>query len=131
MNPKEIFKEELQKLYDYGNTILINETNIYRQQEENNKKSKTRQKHQEAIITYDIQKEYNYWYTVSLPLVKLLIPQRYDDFIKYFKLERRRSNNFNTIEYTISDYLINSREFFKTLDNFDEFNTFSIKFKNN
>ncbi len=47
---------------------------------------------------------YQSWYTRALPLVKLVLPDRYVEFVEQYKLDRRKEIDFLT--YTISDYLI-------------------------
>lgn len=45
---------------------------------------------------------YQKWYTQSLPVVEQLLPDRYQEFQEYYRLERRKSIDAAT--YTISDY---------------------------
>jgi hypothetical protein len=128
MNTKEEFKNELKNLYKNGVGILSNEAAL---NDARKKGSKTRKKTPAVSNEIpSIQLSYNTWYTASLRLIKLLIPERLKDFVCYYKLEKRKENYFNTFEYTISDYLNNSHEFMKGFDSFDEFDTFSIKFRN-
>jgi hypothetical protein len=51
--------------------------------------------------------EYQSWYTKALPIVKLVLPDRYLEFIEQYKLEKRKEITFLT--YAISDYLIGLR----------------------
>lgn len=128
MNTKDEIKKELKKLYEFGLGILSDETIRNTNNEKNSKR--TTLKNVVVSTIPEIQSTYNQWYTAVLPLIKLLVRERYNDFIDYFKLVKRKENYYNTFEYTISDYLNNDREILKAIDNFDEFNTFSIKFKN-
>jgi hypothetical protein len=118
MNTIEEIKNEMQELYDFGKNILEKQSNL---KASNKNKSETR--------FSTLQIEYNNWYTASLRLIKLLIPERYNDFIGYYKLEKRKQNYFNTLEYTISDYLNNSRTMYN-FEIFDELETFRVKFQN-
>ena len=58
----------------------------------------------ELISKYSFKEEYNSWYNESLAVIKQLMPERYDDFINYYKLPKRKVFSYET--YTISDYLI-------------------------
>ncbi|MFC1481565.1 hypothetical protein ACFL6E_04910 [Candidatus Neomarinimicrobiota bacterium] len=48
--------------------------------------------------------EYDSWYSQVLSLLKQLLPERVDDFIKQYKVEKRKDIDYST--YGISDYLI-------------------------
>jgi hypothetical protein len=120
MNTIEEIKNEMQKLYDFGKNILTKQDNL---------KVRNKDKNKNEVKFSTLQLDYNNWYTASLRLIKLLIPERYNDFIGFYKLEKRKPNYFNTLEYTISDYLNNSRLTYN-FDNFDEFETFRVKFQN-
>jgi hypothetical protein len=50
------------------------------------------------------KEEYQNWYSVSLQVVKQLLPDRLDDFIAQYKIEKR--NKIDYVTYTISDYII-------------------------
>jgi len=50
---------------------------------------------------------YQSWYTRALPVVRQLLPERYQEFQEQYKLEKRKEINFLT--YTISDYLLGLR----------------------
>jgi hypothetical protein len=130
MDTKDEFKDELIKLYNDGLNLLKQETI----RDSIKKQNGTRKKKE---ITGDndnfpsIQVSYNKWYTVALPLIRRLAQERYDDFVGFYKLIKKTSNHYSTLEYTISDYLNNDKETLNfRLDNFDEFDIFSIKFKN-
>lgn len=56
-----------------------------------------------AIISYQS------WYSRSLPVVKQLIPERYQEFQEQYKLEKRKGKEISFLTYTISDYLIGLR----------------------
>lgn len=55
----------------------------------------------------DFKSKYDSWYSEALVLVKQIIPDRYDDFIKQYKNEKRKEVDFLT--YTVSDYLVGLR----------------------
>lgn len=48
--------------------------------------------------------EYEGWYSSALPVVRQLLPDRLDDFIAQYKIDRRKSITYTT--YTVSDYLL-------------------------
>lgn len=48
--------------------------------------------------------EYDTWYSESLRVVKQIIPDRLDDFVKQYKNDKRKEISFLT--YGISDYLL-------------------------
>lgn len=48
--------------------------------------------------------EYESWYSEALRLVKQIVPDRLDDFMKHYKQEKRKEIDFLT--YTISDALL-------------------------
>jgi len=51
--------------------------------------------------------EYDHWYSEALLVIKQIIPDRYEDFIKQYKNEKRKEISFLT--YGISDYLLGLR----------------------
>lgn len=59
---------------------------------------------QEKINKSTFKDKYNAWYNESLALIKQLVPERYDDFVAYYKQPKRKTINIET--YCISDYLI-------------------------
>ena len=61
-------------------------------------------KTRDIIRNCTFKDKYNAWYNESLALVKQLIPERYEDFISYYKQSKRKDVTFET--YTVSDYLI-------------------------
>ncbi len=50
------------------------------------------------------KKEYQNWYTESLYLIKQLLPDRLDDFVKCYEREKKRKN-VSYENYVIEDYL--------------------------
>jgi len=50
------------------------------------------------------KEEYERWYTLSMQVIKQILPDRLEDFVKQYKNEKRRQTNWLT--YTISDYMI-------------------------
>jgi hypothetical protein len=58
---------------------------------------------------------YQSWYTRALPVVRQLLPERYQEFQEQYKLDKRKQ--IDSLTYTISDYLIGFRV---TRDYFNE-----------
>lgn len=54
------------------------------------------------LPTFDL--EYESWYSEALRVVRQIIPDRLDDFVKHYKNEKRKEIDFLT--YTISDALL-------------------------
>lgn len=52
----------------------------------------------------NFKENYEKWYSTSMQVVKHLLPDRYDDFLKQYKNEKRKETDWLT--YTVSDYLI-------------------------
>jgi hypothetical protein len=48
--------------------------------------------------------EYDTWYSEALSVVKQMLPDRTEDFIKQYKIERRK--DLDSLTYGISDYLL-------------------------
>ena len=48
--------------------------------------------------------EYEKWYSEAYEVIKIIIPDRLDDFVSYYKREKRKAITYET--YTMSDYLI-------------------------
>ena len=113
-------KEQLIALHNEGIEILLAEV------EEKTRKVKKGEKD-------DIQKpmpaivRYQSWYTKALPVVRQLIPERYQEFQEQYKLEKRKEIDYAT--YTISDYLIGLRVTRLGEDVVDPLSAFATKFQ--
>jgi hypothetical protein len=55
----------------------------------------------------DFNRSYDSWYSEALVVIKQLLPDRLEDFIKQYKQEKRKEIDFLT--YGISDYLLGVR----------------------
>lgn len=66
------------------------------------KMKKELEKYEIKLPHFDL--EYDTWYSEALQVVKQIIPDRTDDFIKQYKNEKRKEIDFLT--YGISDYLL-------------------------
>jgi len=98
-NIKQQIKKELSTLIKEGIEILIAES------EEKSGKAKRRKKDETQKPVPTIM-SYQSWYTRSLPVVRQLIPERYQEFQEQYKLEKRKHTEIDFLTYTISDYLI-------------------------
>lgn len=54
------------------------------------------------IINFKI--EYEKWYSEALEVIKQILPRRYDDFKRQYRVEKRKE--IDHLTYTISDYII-------------------------
>ena len=102
-NIGEQIKKELSELIKEGFGILIAETK---------EKSKAKVKKGEQDDTQEPMPtimRYQSWYTKALPVVKQLIPERYQEFQEQYRLEKRKDKEIDFLTYTISDYLLGLR----------------------
>jgi hypothetical protein len=99
-NSEQRIKRELSTLVNEGLEILLYET------EEKSRKVRKGEKNDIQKPLPTIQR-YQSWYTKALPVVRQLIPERYQEFQEQYKLEKRKEIDYLT--YTISDYLIGLR----------------------
>jgi hypothetical protein len=92
------FKEELNALVDQGNLLR------YSMALELGIADKETEKGLKELKLPSFKKEYENWYSISMQVVKQLLPDRLDDFVGQYKIEKRKNIDFLT--YTISDYMI-------------------------
>ena len=52
------------------------------------------------------KQKYQKWFTKSLPVIRQVVPDRYEEFKSFYKLDKRRDDKIDFLTYTISDYLI-------------------------
>lgn len=102
-NNFDILKKELDKLELKGQLLYYAMVN-----KDGNLSEETKKVFEEKKFKLPIFKdEYDTWYTESLRIVKQIIPDRENDFIKQYKDEKRKSIDFVT--YSIYDYLLGVR----------------------
>jgi hypothetical protein len=94
----ESLKKELDSLIRKGGLLLYAMTNSV------DKLSAKDKKLLKDIKLPNFDTEYDSWYSEALLVVKQIIPDRYDDFVKQYKNEKRKEVSFLT--YGIADYLI-------------------------
>ena len=104
MRTTETYKKDIDNLCERGRQLMLGLYNELRDEFEDSFKKL------DPKIKADIEKEsfkdkYNAWYNESLAVIKQLLPERYNDFKSYYKLEKRKELSYET--YTVSDYFIN------------------------
>lgn len=92
------FKEELNALVEEGDNLrlaLVLDLKLT---------DKKTEKQLSELRLPRFKEKYERWYSLSLEVVKQLIPDRLADFVKQYKDEKRKQTDFLT--YGISDYMI-------------------------
>lgn len=97
----ELLKKDLADLIKQGYLLY------YSLAKEYDKISKERLKKFVKVDLIDFQSNYEKWYSVALALIRQILPERLEDFIKLYKNEKRKEVDFLT--YTISDCVIGIR----------------------
>ena len=96
----EVMKEELWNLRKKGNHLYLSMIDDVRGLPADFKKDLKKNK----IKLPNFKSEYDTWYSESLSFIKQILPDRYADFIKQYKDEKRKEIDFLT--YGIADYLL-------------------------
>lgn len=97
---KEDLEEELDSLYDKGSRILISELKDNEHPDFDDMEIDTSE--------FTLGTEYQEWYSEALPVIKQILPDRYEEFRRQYELDDSPDEiDFTT--YTISDYLIGLR----------------------
>lgn len=97
---KDIMKKELDALILQGNGLYLSMIDDVKGLPDDFKEDLKEKK----IKLPDFKMEYDSWYSESLAIIKQLLPDRSNDFIKQYKDEKRKEIDFLT--YGISDYLL-------------------------
>ncbi|TMP75109.1 hypothetical protein [Pseudoalteromonas sp. S1608] len=97
---KDSMKKELDALILQGNRLYLSMIDDVQGLPDDFKEDLKEKK----IKLPDFKKEYDSWYSESLAIIKQLLPDRSNDFIKQYKDEKRKEIDFLT--YAISDYLL-------------------------
>lgn len=58
-----------------------------------------------AIKGYDLSREYQSWYSQCLPMVRTVLPDRFDEFVELYRTDPKRKN-LDVGNYTIQDYFM-------------------------
>lgn len=99
----EAIKKELKELIRQGNLLYYAMADAQDKLPEGFKEKLEKN----GVELPNFETEYDSWYSESLLVVKQIIPDRLDDFVKQYKDEKRKEISFLT--YGISDYLLGLR----------------------
>ena len=96
----ETLKNELASLIDQGELLWFSMANAVGQLPAEVKKEM--EKKERKLPQFNL--EYDTWYSEALKVVKQIIPDRIEDFIKQYKNDKRK--DINSMTYVIYDYLL-------------------------
>ena len=90
------YQNDLNTLIKKGDDLLYG---LYHEfsEELKPKISKLDKEQQDHIKKCYFRKNYNSWYNESLAVIKQLIPERYDDFVSFYKLPKRNKYTYERI----------------------------------
>ncbi len=92
------FKDELDKLLLEGERLslsLLLELDCFSEEQEEQVKK---------LELPEFKRNYEQWYTVSMQVIKQVVPDRFADFVKMYKDEKRKS--IDALTYGVSDYML-------------------------
>lgn len=67
------------------------------------------------------------WYSLNLPVVRQILPERYSEFVDLYRIEKRKNIDFVT--YGVSDFILGTVVRVGGREVFDSFSLFSSKFR--
>lgn len=106
MNNLEKYREDYKKLKKYGNALQYGFLFEHRKHPDCKKIYNELDAEKKKIAEeYAFSVKYNAWYNESLRLVRQILPERYDDFVSFYKAEKKRKE-IDITNYTISDSLL-------------------------
>ena len=108
----EKYKQDLARLIDKGERLL---DSIQKEHETGSDKKRQSATNRNKLPSF--HDEYQSWYSESLTVIKQLIPDRKNDFIKYYEQPKNRKS-INHENYRIEDYLVGLKTKFTALRNF-------------
>src|SRR5438309_1028266 len=92
------FKDELKRLVDEGDSLRLSlALDLEVVDEATGKKLR-------ELKLPGFKDRYETWYSLAMQVVKQILPDRLNDFIKQYKDEKRKQTDFLT--YGVSDYMI-------------------------
>lgn len=100
INKFKKYEDDLDKLVKKGDLLLISIFSECGQLDEQTQKDIETAK----IKVPSFREDYDAWYSVAMQLVRQVLPDRLDDFVKQYKDDKRKDITFLT--YTISDYML-------------------------
>ncbi|MCX6235237.1 MAG: hypothetical protein NT175_11065 [Bacteroidetes bacterium] len=102
-------KNELIKLVSDGRLlfyhIALTEGKLNEKEAKNFKKYQEYQEFERELIS--IKSNYQKWYSMSIQVIKQLLPERLAEFQDLYHNEKRNNKNITYLTYSISDYLLN------------------------
>lgn len=99
----EKYRSDIEALISRGNNLMRGL--YYELREELGDAYKKLSKEQKDRLSKEsFSDKYQAWYNESLALIKVLLPDRTEDFISYYKCPKRKTLDYET--YTVGDYLI-------------------------
>lgn len=96
----DLMKDELKKLRERGHHLYLSMMDNVRGLPEDFKEDLKKKE----IELPNFNLKYDSWYSEALVVIKQMLPDRVDDFIKQYKQEKRKEIDFLT--YGISDYIL-------------------------
>lgn len=135
---KEKLKDAVVNLVNEGREILLNELSkeqpssskpVASKKRASKSKKEAEKPEEKETPKLSLHQAYQAWYSKSLPVVRQILPERYQEFIEQYKLDKRKDITYLT--YTISDYLIGLRitRGWDKEDVVDTFSAFFTKFQ--
>jgi hypothetical protein len=128
---KERIKNEVNELWIEGLEILKDEVQAKQGAASSKKKQKANNQTDKESKKLPLHMRYQTWYSKTLPVIRQLLPERYQEFQDQYKLEKRKEKEIDFLTYTISDYLIGlqvTRGVYKE-EVVNPYNTFLAKFQ--
>lgn len=122
---KKKMKDEIISIHKEG-------IEIFKQERENQKHllKKTTASKNVALPPYNpINTSYQSWFTKTLPLVKKLLPDRFQEFQDQYKLQKRDEKKIDSVTFTIYDYLLGVRIMRGEKEGIDHYGSFASRFR--
>lgn len=104
---KEKLKEAVRELLQEGRKI--SGAALFREYPDLAKRLAEKAKSPKLLEQISIQETYQVWYSKTLPVVRQILPDRYQEFMDQYRLEKRTNKDIDILTYTISDYLVGIR----------------------
>ena len=122
---KKEIKKAVVELWEEGLDIIKDAVEEHSEAETGKKTKKKKEEKQKLPL----HMRYQSWYTKSLPVIRQLTPERYQEFIEQYKLDKRKTKEIDFLTYTISDYLIGLRVSRGYEEVVDSYSAFTSKFQ--
>ena len=117
---KKKLKAELNKLYQEGVDLLLDEMEKQGQEFPDRKKDGKRK-------NTNFHMDYQSWYSKALRCIQQLLPDRYKEFCEQYKIEKRKE--IDCLTYTISDYMLGLTITRREVEVFNPLSAFASKFQ--